>query len=81
MLRVEDKFHQMKMPFKARGLLAAGSQEARGMRLDLLSFTAQVKSHHYEPLEMKSIILEDENHNTIFPSGFSQGLRFVMGLR
>lgn len=57
---------------KARAYIAAGSIENPVMARDAKRFAARLGPEH------KVEILEDETHNSIFPSAFSRGIRFVM---
>jgi predicted alpha/beta superfamily hydrolase len=57
---------------KARAYIAAGSIENPVMARDAKRFAARLGPGH------KVEILDDETHNSIFPSAFSRGIRFVM---
>lgn len=57
---------------KARAYIAAGSIENPVMARDAKRFAARLGPEH------KVEILDDETHNSIFPSAFSRGIRFVM---
>lgn len=81
MFRIENAYHEQNRQLKAKVFLAVGSGEAPGMRTDLQRFAEQVEKHEYGSFQMESTILENENHNTIFPYGFSRGLRYVFSLR
>lgn len=62
----------------ARVYLAVGSREGNGdhdMVVDLQRFAKQLR--HYEGLAMKSDVLDEETHNSVFPRALSNGLRFV----
>lgn len=57
---------------KARAYIAAGSIENPVMARDAKRFASRLGPGH------KVEILDDETHNSIFPSAFSRGIRFVM---
>lgn len=57
---------------KARAYVAAGSIENPIMARDAKRLAARLGPAH------KVEILDDETHNSIFPSAFSRGIRFVM---
>ena len=56
---------------KARAYIAAGAIENPVMARDARRLAKRVPNHKVE-------ILDDETHNSIFPSAFSRGIRFVM---
>jgi predicted alpha/beta superfamily hydrolase len=57
---------------KARAYIAAGSLENSVMAETARRFASRLPSPH------KLEILDDETHNSIFPSAFSRGIRWVM---
>lgn len=80
MFRVEKEFaaHHAELPAKL--YLAVGSREhdaGRSMIADLNKFAAQIESRNYKGLEMRTFVFEDETHNSVFPLGFSKGMRFL----
>lgn len=54
--------------------MAAGSIENPIMARDAKRLATRLGPHKVE-------ILQDETHNSIFPSAFSRGIRFVLGGR
>jgi predicted alpha/beta superfamily hydrolase len=67
---------RLKKTPKARVYLTAGSIENPIMANDVRRMGSALKRH--TNLEVKSEVLRDETHNSIFPGAFSRGLRYVM---
>ena len=45
---------------------------------DNADFVQRLKSHAYRGLKLRSIVIPDENHLTVFPAGFTRGLIAVL---
>lgn len=80
LFRVEKEFaaHHNELPIKL--YLTVGSREhnaERSMIADLKKFAAQIESRNYKGLEMRTFVFDDETHNSVFPLGFSKGIRFL----
>ena len=64
----------------ARVYFAVGEQEhndERNMVTDLQKFSARMRARHATGLTFKSDVLNDENHDSLFPRALSNGLRYV----
>jgi predicted alpha/beta superfamily hydrolase len=62
----------------ARVFLAVGSREGDGthrMVPDLENMARILANHH--ALEVRHEVLEDETHDSVFPTAVSRGLRYV----
>lgn len=60
--------------------LSVGSREInaeRNMVADLQKFAVQIESRDYKSLKLRWLVFEDETHNSVFPFGFTKGLRFI----
>ncbi|MCB1055167.1 MAG: alpha/beta hydrolase [Acidobacteria bacterium] len=75
---LEDRYAAEHRSLPARAYLCAGSREDEIMPDDLKAFVAQLNDHHYADLELKSLVMEGETHNSIFPGCLSNGLRYVL---
>jgi len=66
-----------------RGILytAVGSDESGYFVADWKELTTHLRSRHYPALKMKSELLPGENHRSIFGVAFTNGLRYVFGVR
>ena len=60
-----------------RVYVAAGALENPVMARDVRRFAKSLRTPSRAGLEIREEILDDETHNSIFPSGFSRGLRWV----
>ncbi len=79
-----EKLQQSNQPLKERVFLTVGSHEVnsrRSMVRDLNDFSKKLKEAKPEGLTLKTSILDNETHNTVFPRAFSDGLRYVFQLR
>jgi predicted alpha/beta superfamily hydrolase len=65
-----------KEPLKGKVYLAVGSIENSLMATDLRRMAAALRKNH-KSLAVRDEILDDETHNSVFPSAFSRGLRWV----
>ena len=60
-----------------RVYVAAGALENPIMARDVRRFAKSLRTPSRTGLKVRDEILDDETHNSIFPSGFSRGLRWV----
>ncbi len=80
MFGVEKTFAEQHTELPVKLYLTVGSREfsSQGsMITDLQNFAAQITSHNYTGLEMRTHVFDDETHNSVFPLGFSKGIRFM----
>lgn len=75
---LEETYAASHRALPARVYMCAGSREAEIMPDDLRTFTAQLSARGYQKLAFKSLVMENETHNSIFPGCLSNGLRFVL---
>lgn len=67
-----------------RAFFTVGTMEINNrwnMVQDLRNFTDQMQTAQLPGLDFRVTFLENETHNTVFPRAFSDGLRYVFGLR
>jgi len=66
-----------------RGVLytAVGSDESGYFVEDWKELTARLESRRYRALQMKREVLDGESHRSIFGVAFTNGLRYVFGVR
>jgi hypothetical protein len=79
-MKMEKELAQEKRIPRGTAFFGVGSIEVN-MEKDLMELRKQMSDRSHENFKMRFTVLEDETHNTVFPSAFSKGLRFVMGLR
>ncbi len=80
--RLEEELSKRNKRLSAKVFFAVGAHERtsqRDLASDARTFSQILEARRYPSLKMRSAIFENENHNTIFPGAFSQGLRFVFG--
>lgn len=65
---------------KAKVFMTVGAREHPDMSIDLQAFHKAVRSRQYEGLSLLSTIEPEQNHNTVFPFGLTNGLRFIHGI-
>lgn len=68
-----------KVPLRGRAYFAVGAIENPVMAADILEMAKRLRGRG--SLEVRTEVLEDETHNSVFPSAFSRGLRWVLGGR
>ncbi len=79
--RLEDEVAKKGTPIDARLYMCVGSREMNGqhdMVADLEKLAATLKKRRYAGLEVESLVMPDETHNSVYPGGISNGLRFVL---
>jgi uncharacterized protein len=80
MFKIEEKFSRTNKSLPIRLFYTVGSRKVNNranMVNDLQEFTTQVKSRNYQSLQIQTIVLDEETHNSIFPAGLSKGIRFI----
>lgn len=80
MFRIAKEFAATHAELPAKLYLTVGSREfsSQGsMITDLQNFAAQIESRKFKGLEMRTHVFDDETHNSVFPLGFSKGIRFM----
>ncbi|MBX2801240.1 MAG: hypothetical protein KTR31_26420 [Myxococcales bacterium] len=80
LFEVELRHAAAEQPLAGRVYLGVGSRERNDridMVADLTRFAAQLERHRYEGLALEHAVLDGETHNSVFPRGLSNGLRFV----
>jgi predicted alpha/beta superfamily hydrolase len=91
-LKMEEIYAKNNKDLSAKVYLYVGAYEAlrKGDRrynqsvdmvADNKAFEAALKSRHYPNLQLKSVVLEDEDHLTVAPRGFTQGLKYLLSVR
>ncbi|MBV8518048.1 MAG: alpha/beta hydrolase [Acidobacteria bacterium] len=84
MLRIESEFAKTHRALPVRAYLCVGSHEHSddgSMIDDLEAFAAQLRAHAYDGLALRTRVMENETHNTVYPGGISNGLRYVFQSR
>jgi uncharacterized protein len=75
---------KLRGPLNARVYIGVGSLEGNGdqdMTGDMKKFAAALRQTKFSGVELKSAVLDDETHNSVFPRALSNGLRFVFNGR
>ena len=83
MFGLEEAFSKKHRELPARMFFSVGANEGnaeRDMVRDLERFARQVERRGYAGLTTHAHVFDDENHNSVFPSALSRGLRFLHGL-
>jgi len=78
--RIENELAKTTKRLPVHAYFCVGSREhndERNMVTDLDAFLSQVRQHQYEGLELGDLVMTNETHNSVFPGGLSNGLRFV----
>ena len=81
MMKIEEALAEKTRSLPARAYLCVGSREWStngSMITDLEQFVARLRSRNYEGLSVESLVMENETHNSVYPGGFSNGLRYVL---
>lgn len=52
--------------------------KSHNMVADLDQFVTQMRSHRYQGLDLKSTVLNDEDHATVFPALITRGLMWAL---
>lgn len=84
MMRIEKQFAETHRSLPVRAYLCVGSRERnseRSMVAGLERFSERLRSRRYAGLALESHVLADETHNSVYPRGISNGLRFVFQSR
>lgn len=80
LFRLEQAYAENHRALAARAYFCVGSREInrqRDMIGDLTAFVARLESRRYDGFELDSRVMQDETHNSVYPGGLSNGLRFV----
>jgi uncharacterized protein len=80
MFGLEEAFSKEHRALPAKVFFSVGADEGnaeRDMVRDLEQFARQVEQRGYAGLSTRAHVFEDENHNSVFPSALSRGLRFL----
>lgn len=83
----EDKYSQAREDLAASVYMYVGEYEEStfGKRYDMVSdarrMESSLRSRNYPSLRIKLEILNDEDHLSVAPRGFTHGLKFLMGTR
>lgn len=80
--RMEEKAATMRTDLNARVFLTAGALENPphtriALADDLESFAKKLAGRGYPSLELESRLFPDETHNSVFPSAFTRGIRWL----
>lgn len=81
LLQVEEGYAKNHHKFNADVYLAVGSLESERMLSDTDLLLSQIRKHKYVDFNFKNETLQNETHNSVFPSAVSTGLRFVFNAR
>jgi uncharacterized protein len=82
MFGLEAAFAKRQRKLPARIFFSVGAREGnaeRDMVEDLRGFARQVERRGYKGLTVRAHVFDEENHNSVFPSALSRGLRFLHG--
>jgi len=63
-------------PVRAKAYFAVGAVEARQMAIDLQRLVTALRKSN-KTLAIRHEVLDDETHNSVFPSAFSRGVRWA----
>jgi uncharacterized protein len=77
MFGLEDQVAKANTSIQGKVYMAAGDQENPRMATDLQEMVNKLKSRNYSGLQINSLVVPGENHNTVFPIALTKGLRFV----
>ncbi|WP_183002793.1 alpha/beta hydrolase [Achromobacter sp. UMC71] len=91
-LKLEASYAKQNQDLKANVYLYVGAYEAlrKGDRrynqtvdmvADNRALEAALQSRKYPGLKLKSVVLNDEDHLTVAPRGFTQGLKYLLPVR
>ncbi|HXI20747.1 MAG TPA: alpha/beta fold hydrolase [Gemmatimonadales bacterium] len=81
---LEEEVARRHPDWPARAYLIVGDREINqqhNMVADLRRLATTLERRHYPGLQLRWEVAADETHNSIFPRGLSNGLRFVLGGR
>lgn len=81
LLGVEEAYAEHHHSLPGRAYLCVGSREHNSridMVGDLRTLVDHLESRGYQGLELESLVMADETHNSVFPGCLSNGLRFVL---
>jgi hypothetical protein len=79
--RVEAAAAGSRSNWPARAYLTVGDREINrqhDMVADLRRLASTLENRHYSDLHLRWKVAEGETHNSVFPGGLSDGLRFVL---
>lgn len=80
MFKIEKAYAAKSRKLPIHAYFCVGSREhneERNMVTDLAAFLSQVREHEYDGLVLGDLVMTNETHNSVFPGGLSNGLRFV----
>lgn len=77
LLKSEESYAKTHTDLNARVYMAVGEQENPQMSVDLSTMAKKLDSRHYKSLNLRSLIVPEENHNTVYPIALTKGLRFI----
>ncbi len=80
LFRIEKEFAAQHDTLAIKLHLSVGAREInaeRNMVADLQKFAAQIERRNYKGLKLHWFVFEEETHNSVFPLGFTKGIRFI----
>jgi len=75
MFKEEATFATAKRPLRADVFIAVDSLESTSMQDYAKHFVSVVTERKYNGLTLRSTVLENETHTSVFPGAFARGLR------
>jgi len=79
--RLEEEAARDRTDWPVRVYMTVGSREINqqhDMVADLRRMASRLEGRRYPHLRLRWEVAEDETHNSVFPRGLSNGLRFVL---
>ena len=81
--KFEDEYSKMKANLKANIFMCIGAEEetktGSKMVTEMLDFKERLLSRNYKDLNITSVIIPNENHQTVYPSFITKGIIWAFG--
>ncbi|UOB18656.1 alpha/beta hydrolase [Abyssalbus ytuae] len=81
--KFEDEYFKTKPNLKANFFMCIGADEetktGSKMVTEMLEFKERLLSRNYKDLNIKSIVIADEDHQTVYPSFITKGIIWAFG--
>ncbi|NQZ78817.1 MAG: alpha/beta hydrolase [Ekhidna sp.] len=80
--RFEEKYYKSNKRMEANLFLCIGKEEEKmksNMVAEMRDFEMRLRSRNYIGLKIKSVIIPDEDHHTVYPSFITKGIIYAFG--
>lgn len=77
LFETEAAFFAKRVPLPATVFFTVGDKDGKNMVANWREFDERVRSRNYEKLRWTSQVFPDESHITVYPVGFTRGLKVV----